>query len=259
MVSTDTGLAIFSYIGHDVRTVLIGDDVHIVVSDLARILGYRSAADAARLLRDRHIGYAEVRTHGGIQKMLVTDEAGFNRLILRSNAKNAEEVQDWVTDVVLPEIRQTGSYNAPAAPVELSRMEILTMALESEHRAVAAEGQVAELEPRAGAWDALASAKGDYSVGDAAKMLARAGIPTGPTRLFGQLATLKWTFRGGDGVWRAYADRVADGCLAEKPSSHYHPKTGEQVVDPPQIRVTIKGLERLRQRLHVGALAAVPA
>lgn len=113
--------------------------------------------------------------------------------------------------------------------------------------------------PRAEAWDAIASAEGDYSVGDAAKMLARAGIPTGPTRLFRQLEEIKWTYRGGDGRPRAYADRVDRGYLSEKPSFHYHPGTGERVVDPPQVRVTLKGVEQLRRRLHVGALKAVTA
>lgn len=134
---------------------------------------------------------------------------------------------------------------------------IITAASQALARAKAAESRVEELEPRADAWTALASAEGDYSVGDAAKILARAGIPTGPTRLFNQLRDLKWTYRGGDGEWRAYAERVEKGYLGEKPQFHHHPGTGARVVDAPQVRVTVKGLERLRQRLHVGALQAV--
>lgn len=41
---------------------------------------------------------------------------------------------------------------AHSAPAELSRLDILTMALESEHRAIAAETKVAELEPKAEAF-----------------------------------------------------------------------------------------------------------
>lgn len=116
---------------------------------------------------------------------------------------------------------------------------------------------LAVAEPRAEAWNAIASAEGDYSVADAAKILARAGIPTGPQRLFDQLAAINWTFRGPAGKWRAYADRVDRGYLAERPMQHYHPKSGELVLDPPQLRVTLKGVDRLRLRLHVGALTAV--
>jgi phage antirepressor YoqD-like protein len=143
---------------------------------------------------------------------------------------------------------------APAAELDPTSIDGITLILAAAQNALA---KVKELEPKADAWDAIASAEGDYSVGDAAKILARAGIPTGPTRLFGQLADIKWTFRGGDRAWRAYAERVEKGYLAEKPSFHYHPGSGERVVDPPQVRVTVKGLERLRLRLHVGSLRAV--
>jgi len=143
---------------------------------------------------------------------------------------------------------------APAADLDPTSIDGITLILAAAQNALA---KVKELEPKADAWDAIVSAQGDYSVGDAAKILARAGIPTGPTRLFAQLADLKWTFRGGDKAWRAYADRVEKGYLAEKPSFHYHPASGERVVDPPQVRVTVKGLERLRLRMHVGALQAV--
>ncbi|WP_052323532.1 phage antirepressor KilAC domain-containing protein [Leifsonia xyli] len=66
-------------------------------------------------------------------------------------------------------------------------------------------------------------------------------------------------YRGGDGKWRAYAERVEKGYLAEKAQFHHHPATGELVLDAPQVRVTVKGVNKLRQRLHVGALTAVTA
>lgn len=117
----------------------------------------------------------------------------------------------------------------------------------------ALEAHVAEIAPRAEAWDELASASGDYAVKDAAGILARAGVRTGQNRLFTQLSDIGWTHRGHDGGWRAYASAVNAGYLTEKPQSHHHPRTGELVLDAPQVRVTIRGLERLRVRL--GALS----
>ncbi|PKQ33468.1 MAG: hypothetical protein CVT61_15995 [Actinobacteria bacterium HGW-Actinobacteria-11] len=73
--------------------------------------------------------------------------------------------------------------------------------------------QVAELAPRAGARDELASAEGDYSVADAAKILALAGVKTGPRRLFDQLAGMRWIRRAHDGKWRAYVSTVDNGYL----------------------------------------------
>ncbi|MDJ0323205.1 phage antirepressor KilAC domain-containing protein [Cryobacterium sp. PH31-AA6] len=235
------------------RTLLIDGEPWFVVADAARILGYRDAGNASRLLRPQQQGYSDVSTPSGTQTMLITNEGGMNRLLMRSNTERAEAVQDWFTDEVLPAIRRTGSYAAPETPEQLMARALVTAQGMLEQKSE----QIEALTPRADAWDAIASAKGDYSVGDAAKMLARAGIPTGPTRLFGQLAAIKWTYRAADGKPRAYADRVEKGFLSEKPQFHYHPKSGERVVDAPQVRVTIKGLDRLRLRLHDGARAAV--
>lgn len=135
-----------------------------------------------------------------------------------------------------------------AAP--LSDEEIVARALQITTEKVAAlTARLEHVEPRAEAWDAIASAEGDYSVGDAAKILSRAGVLTGSTRLFAQLQDMGWIFRGPDGAWRAYQHRVDKGYLAEKPQFHYHPQSGERVIDSPQVRVTVRGVERLRQRL----------
>ncbi|MFB7843595.1 antA/AntB antirepressor family protein [Microbacterium sp. NPDC056052] len=121
----------------------------------------------------------------------------------------------------------------------------------------ALEAHVAVIAPRAEAWDELASASGDYAVKDAAGILARAGVKTGQNRLFTQLRDLGWIHRAHDGGWRAYASAVNAGYLAEKPQSHHHPRTGDLVLDPPQVRVTIRGLERLRVRLGALALSTI--
>ncbi|HWU31022.1 MAG TPA: phage antirepressor KilAC domain-containing protein [Microbacterium sp.] len=143
---------------------------------------------------------------------------------------------------------QTRAAEIAGAP--LTDDEIIARALQiSTSRVQALESHVAELTPRAEAWDELASAEGDYAVADAAKILARAGIQTGPQRLFADLARFGWVYRGSDGKARAYARAVDDGYLAEKPQSHHHPRTGELVLDVPQVRVTVRGLERLRSRL----------
>jgi len=121
--------------------------------------------------------------------------------------------------------------------------------IEAQAMLTAKDQQIAELEPRAEAWDELASADGDYEVADAAKILARAGVETGRQRLFGQLHDIGWIYRGPQSKWKARQTAVNAGYLAEKPMSHHHPRTGELVLDPPQVRVTVRGIERLRVRL----------
>ena len=139
---------------------------------------------------------------------------------------------------------QTRRQEVAAAP---TGAELIALAvIEAQAMLAEKDAQIAELEPKADAWDELASAEGDYEVADAAKILARGRVETGRQRLFGQLADLGWIYRGAHGKWSAYQSVVDRGFLAEKPQSHHHPRTGELILDPPQVRVTISGIERLR-------------
>jgi anti-repressor protein len=161
----------FVYEGATVRSVLVDGEPWVVVSDAAKILGYRDASNAARLLRPHQQGYSDVSTPSGIQRMLVASEGGVNRLIMRSNASNAEAVQDWFTDEVLPTIRKTGGYSTAVA-IPQTYAEALRAAADQAERADRAEQQVAELAPKAAiADDFLTASGGARLVREAAKLL----------------------------------------------------------------------------------------
>jgi DNA-damage-inducible protein D len=106
------------------------------------------------------------------------------------------------------------------------------------------ETRVAELAPAAEAWGQLASASGDYSVREAAQLLCRAGIATGQNRLFTTLHQLRWIDPDGE-PYQAQVDR---GRLARRTSSYSHPHHGEPRLSV-QVRITVKGLEWLRDHL----------
>lgn len=107
---TGTEIVPLDFESHAVRMVVIKGEPWWVLADVARVLGYRDAANAGRLLRDKHKGTHLMSTLGGQQKMVVINEPGLYRLIMRSEAEQAERFQDWVTEEVLPQIRKTGSY-----------------------------------------------------------------------------------------------------------------------------------------------------
>ena len=126
-----------------------------------------------------------------------------------------------------------------------------------------AKARITELEPAAAAWDHMASSAGDWSVQQAAGILARdPSITLGRQRLFIFMESSHWIFRQG-GHWMAYADKIDASLLSHRAQHHVHPRTGEVVLDPPQVRVTAKGLARLHKMLGGSAplveLAAVPA
>lgn len=262
MSSTD--IVPFSFAGYEVRIVIIDGNPWWVARDVAETLGYSATSAMTRSLDDDERGVQILHTPSGDQSMTVISESGLYSAILRSSRAEAQAFKRWVTHEVIPEIRRTGSFGSPAQDVALpaTYLEALEALVERERANVELAVENAQLTPRAIAWDAIASAEGDYSVGEAAKILARAGVTNiGPTRLFQKLANLGWTYRGPEGTWMAYADRIDRGHLAHKPQFHYHPRTKERVVDAPQLRVTLKGIELLRQHLGGGGpvLAAVTA
>lgn len=152
-------------------------------------------------------------------------------------------------------IRTREAEVAPAAPAltELEAAQKYVAALERES---IANAKIAELEPKAEFADTILDASGDYEVGDAAKVLSRSGVTTGRGRLFDDLEGRGWIYRHqGDRRWRVKQPAIDSGYMTELPQSHYHPKTGIRVLDPPQPRVTPKGITRiLKDYNHTGEL-----
>lgn len=107
------------------------------------------------------------------------------------------------------------------------------------------------VKPAAEAWEVLASADGDYSVGDAAKILSRDPlIKIGQQRLFALLEAWRWIYRRDiDRRAQVMQSSVEAGRMSEIAQSHYHPRTGELVLDPPQVRITVKGIKDIRTRM----------
>jgi anti-repressor protein len=246
-------LSIFRYEGADVRTITRDGEPWFVVADVCRVLGVGKANDAARGLDDDERGTETIRTPSGEQTMLVCSEPGMYSLILRSRKPEARAFKRWVTHEVIPAIRKTGAYSVLPA---LTDDQIVAQALQiTAARVDALTAQVEDLTPRAEAWDDLADADGDYSVADAASILRRAGIDTGPQRLFEKLGEMRWIYRGEGRRWRPYARALDAGYLCERAMPPRTDHDGILVPVPPQVRVTARGLERLRVRL--GVLSAV--
>jgi prophage antirepressor-like protein len=109
-----TGLAVFSHIGKDVPTVLINGQPWFVLADVCRVLGLTTPSKVAERLDIDEKGMNQIPTLGGTQVMGTVNESGLYSVILRSDKPQAKQFRRWVTSIVLPEIRQTGSYIAPA-------------------------------------------------------------------------------------------------------------------------------------------------
>ena len=251
----------FNYQGVDVR--FVADEAgnpEIVASDLAATLGYRMASDMTRTLDEDEKGTRLVRTPGGDQEVTTVSEAGMYRAIMqRQTGRMIDEArktavkafQRWVTHEVLPAIRRTGRYGPRLSGRELLAAALLEADQVMKAQAAQIEAQQAELDtalPKADTWDKICSGAGDYTITDAAKVLARAGIATGPRKLHSQLLALGWIYKNQRGKWTAKQGRINDGCLAER-ARYYIDDDGVSALAAPQVRVTAKGLQTLREQL----------
>lgn len=239
----------FSYGDAQVRVVQVDGEPWFVASDVAKILGYREAFNMTRRMDDEDKGPRSVRTPGGEQQMTCISEAGLYVAVLGSQVEGARSFKRWITHEVLPQIRKTGSYGGT---VDLTGPELMAKALiEASETLKAKDQRIAELEPPAAAWQHLASTADDYSVQQAATILARdPSIRIGRQRLFAWMDGSGWTYRDrGTRARMAYQRAIESGRLAHRAQHHIHPRSGEVVLDPPQIRVTVKGLTDLHRAL----------
>ncbi|WP_280489572.1 phage antirepressor [Nocardia farcinica] len=253
-MNNDTAqLVPFNYEDAQVRVVMINTEPWFVLADLCKVLGLaRGAAQVAERLDDGvRQAYPITDSLGRTQQAIIVSESGMYEVVIRSDKPEAAAFRRWITGEVLPTIRRTGGYGRTVAELP-DRKALARMVIEAEEARELAEARLAELEPKAQVAAKLLDAEGDLSVRDAAQALTRAGVKTGQQRLFSELASRRWISRAGDGRWRVLQYAIDHGFMSVLPQSHYHPKTGELVLDPPQPRVTPKGLQRLLSDLSPG-------
>ena len=115
-----TSITNFNFRGADVRTIVLPNgEPGFVGKDVAERLGYVDTAQAIRQHCKGALIQQPLPTAGGVQKMRILTEPDVLRLIVSSTLPEAEAFERWVFEEVLPAIRRTGSYAAPASsPVE---------------------------------------------------------------------------------------------------------------------------------------------
>ena len=125
-------------------------------------------------------------------------------------------------------------------PVELSRMELIQLALAAEQENQALKDHVAVLEPKAQVMDVIADTVNTYSIRDSAKTI---GIQE--SKLIDFMLRKRWVFRENSRYRRlcAYAQRVEQKVMVNKVSQVIACVEGDKVYT--QARITAFGLTRL--------------
>lgn len=218
-------------------------DPWFVLNDLCAVLGISNPYNVVARIDPESLRQMEVLDGRGLSRGTnVVTEAGMYEVIIRSDSPAALPFRRWVTADVLPSIRRTGSYAIPQTPEQ----RIAAALIEASALLAERDERIAELEPPARAWTALADATGDYSLRDAAQILDRdPDIRTGQNRLGQYLRQIGWLDKRGIPYQRA----VEVGYVRSRVRTYSHPRTGEQMVGEPQVRVTGKGLTWLHKHL----------
>lgn len=107
-------LAVFSFEGHEVRTVVDNKEVYFVGRDICQRLGYTNESKA---MNDHCRGvtkrYPIVDNLGRTQEVRVLTQSDVLRLIVNSHLPEAQKFEAWVFEEVLPTILKKGSYASP--------------------------------------------------------------------------------------------------------------------------------------------------
>lgn len=97
-------------LSYNIRIVTIDGAPWFVAADICQACGRSGVTHALAFLNTNEKGLCKVQTLGGQQQLGIVSESGLYKLMLRSSKLQARAFQDWVTGVVLPSIRTTGSY-----------------------------------------------------------------------------------------------------------------------------------------------------
>ena len=103
-------LKIFQYENNEIRTILKDGEPWWVLADVCQTLKLEREDRTTRGLdRDERDIYW-VRLSGRVQCLLIINESGLYKVILRSDKPEAKKFTRWVTHEVLPAIRKTGRH-----------------------------------------------------------------------------------------------------------------------------------------------------
>ncbi len=116
----DTTPAIFTFETiAPVRVVVIDGEPWFVGKDVAELLGYARPNDALQQHCKGAVKRRTLLTAGGPQELRIISEPDLWRLVAKSQLPEAQRVEAWIFEKVLPEVRRTGKYGAPAIPEDL--------------------------------------------------------------------------------------------------------------------------------------------
>lgn len=164
----DNAVQTFDFNGLTLRALLVEGEARFIAKDVADVLGYGLTGDMLRNLDEDEKGMQIVHTPGGPQQMATITESGLYSAILRSRKPEAKAFKRWVTHDVLPAIRKTGSYGAPAESEDALILRALTTL---QGRVDAQAKELEQVRPKAEVYDRVLTPEHTFGFRDLCKTL----------------------------------------------------------------------------------------
>ena len=168
-----------------VRTIVVNGQVLFAATDVARCLGYSNPQKAIRdHCKSAGVNEMDTPTNGGIQKVKFITKGNVFRLVASSELPQAEKVESWIFDEVIPSVLETGGYIATKtddtpeeimaraltiAQATLEKREERLKQLEADNQQK--DAKIAKLQPKADFADAAFITDDKVDIGIAAKIL----------------------------------------------------------------------------------------
>lgn len=224
----------------EVRTATINGEPWFVGKDVAEMLGYQNGSrDINRHVDEEDRNMITVNDGRQNRDVIIINESGLYSLILSSKLPQAKEFKRWVTSVILPALRRTGSYIA--GEERMDEDELIAQGYLALQRKLAARTAelgranevIAELAPKAAYYDAVAGSEGDKSFRETAKTF---GVPE--KKFIAFLIDHGYVYRDARGTLTPYADHMKRGQFTVREIVY---NGAETIRTSSQTRITPKG------------------
>lgn len=104
-----------------IRTITVDGEPWFVASDICKALEIQNVTQAVQKLDDDERSMLNIGRQGNAN---CVNEYGLYNLVLSSRKKEAKDFKRWITHEVIPQIRQTGSYQKKLSPEEMMRVQL---------------------------------------------------------------------------------------------------------------------------------------
>lgn len=123
---------LFEFQNQPVRVVLVDGDPWFVLTDLCGVLDLTNPSVVAQRIDEAALSQAYIRSGGQQRKVTIVNESGMYEVVFRSDKPEAVTFRRFVTGVILPQIRRTGSYGQIE---RLTPLEYAKKLVDAEERA----------------------------------------------------------------------------------------------------------------------------